>query len=182
MHTIIIILLTIIIIAALLVMLYITLYNKIQFLKLRIEEAEKVIVEEEEKRFELIMNIKPLVEKNTKMDLTVLNNLEKIKKTNISTYDFEKKLTEAIAVIYLIKKDFPKLNEKNEFSEIIRKLEESDTKMNAAKSYYNKNNIKLVTLIKKFPSNIIALIHSIKVQPYYDGKEIFNELDDVINI
>ena len=42
--------------------------------------------------------------------------------------------------------------------------------------------MKLNTLIKTFPCNIISMIHGIKIQPYYDGKEIFNEVDDGIKI
>lgn len=182
MNSIIIILLTIIIIASIFIMLYITLYNKLQFSKIRIDEAEKVILEELQNRYELIENCKKTIEKNTKMDLTIFSDLEKIKKSNISSYDYEKKITEAVATIYLIKNDYPKIEEKKEFKEILRKLNESDTKLDAAKSFYNKNNSKLISLIKAFPSNIIALIHGIKVQPFYDAKEIFNEIDDGIKI
>lgn len=182
MKTILIILLTIIIIIAILAMLYITLYNKIQFSKIRIEEAEKVIIEELNNRYELIKKCKKTIEKNTKMDLTLFSDLEKAMNTNINSYDLEKKITEAVATIYIIKNDYPKIEEKKDFKEIIRKLNESDTKMIAAKSFYNKNNSKLISLIRSFPSNIVALIHSIKTQPYYDAKEIFNEIDDGIKI
>lgn len=182
MNTIIIVLLTIIIIASLIAMLYIILYNKLQFSKIRIEEAEKVILDELNTRYDLIDKCKKIIEKNTKMDLTIFSELEKTKKINISSYDLEKRITEAIATIYLVKNDYPKLEEKKNFKEIVRKLNESDTKLDAAKSFYNKNNSKLIALIKAFPSNIIALIHGIKIQPYYDAKEIFNEIDDGIKI
>lgn len=182
MHTIIIVLLTIIILAALIAMVYISLYNKLQFSKIRIEEAERVIIDELQNRYDLIEKSKKYIEKNTKMDLTIFSELEKSKKTNISSYDLEKKITETIATIYLIINDYPKIEEKKEFKEILRKINESDTKIDAAKSFYNKNNAKLVSLIKAFPSNIVALIHGVKIQPYYDAKEIFNEIDDGIKI
>lgn len=182
MNTIVVILLTIIILITLLAMVYIVLYNKLQFSKIRIEEAERVIIEELQNRYELIQKSKKTIEKNTKMDLLIFTELENLKKGNISSYDLEKKITEAIATIYIVKTDYPKLEEKKEFKEIIRKLEESDTKLDAAKSFYNRNNAKLIALIKAFPSNIIALIHGIKIQPYYNAKEIFNEIDDGIKI
>lgn len=182
MKTIVIILLTIIIILAIASAIYIILYNKLQFAKIRIEEAEKVILEELQNRFDLIMKIKPTIEKNTKMDLNLFSELEKSKKSNISSYDFDKKITKSITTIYTILNDYPKLDEKKEFMEAIRKLEESDTKINAAKDFYNKNNSILIVLIKKFPSNIVALIHKINIQPYYEAQEIFNEIDDGIKI
>lgn len=182
MLTIIIILLTIIILIAIISMIYIVLYNKIQFSKIRIEQAEKVILDELKNRYDLILKCKTAIEKNTKMDLTLFSDLEKAKATNISTYDLERKINQAISTIYLIKNDYPKIEEKKDFREVIRKLNESDTKINAAKSFYNKNNKELITLIRSFPSNIIALIHGIKSQPFYESIEIFNELDDGIKI
>lgn len=182
MELIIIVILTIIIIAALLTMLYITLYNKLQYSNRRIEEAEKVIAQELKTRYTLIKSSKKYVEKNTKMDLDMYSKLDKIKKSNISSYDFEKKLTETITTIYIINNDYPKLADKKEFKDIIRKLEESDTRLNAAKSFYNNNNEILISQIKKFPSNIVATINGIRIQPYYEAVEIFNEKDDGIKI
>lgn len=182
MNPIIIILLTIVIIATIFTILYISLYNKITYSKIRIDEAERVIVEELTHRYELIMKTKPLVQKNTKMDLTIYNDLEQLKGNNVTSYELEKRITEAIDTIYLITNDHPKLEEKRDFKELIRKLEESDTKIIAAKSFYNKNNQKLNEMIKKIPANIISKIHKINIKPYYEGKEIFNELDDGIKI
>lgn len=182
MEPIILLILTIIIIASLIAMFYIILYNKIIFLKIRIEEAEKVIVDELKERYDLIIKCKETIEKNTKKELTLFSELEKIINSNISSYDLERKITESIATIYLIKNDYPKIEEKKNFKEVIRKLHESDTKIDAAKTYYNKNNEKLIKITKKLPANIIAKIHKVNIQPYYEGKEIFNEADDGIKI
>ncbi len=182
MNTFIIVLLTLIIFISILVALYLVLYNKIQYSVIRIEEAERVIVEELQNRYDLIQKGKKPIEKNTKMDLNIFSELEKVKKGNISSYDLEKKITEAISTFYVIQHDYPKLLEKKEFKEIIRKLEESDSKLDAAKSFYNTHNAVLIKKIKTFPSNIISLIHGIKIRPYYEAKEIFNEIDDGIKI
>ncbi len=182
MEMILIILLTIIIITTLLAMSYFILYNKIQFSKIRIEQAETVILDELKNRYDLIIKCKKAIEKNTKMDLSLFSDLEKTKNSNITSYDLERKINEAVNTIYLIKNDYPKIEEKKDFREVIRKLNESDTKINAAKSFYNKHNKELITLIKSFPSNLIALIHGIKIQPFYDAIEIFNETDDGIKI
>lgn len=182
MNTIIIVLSTIIIIISIIAISYITLYNKIQFSKIRIEEAERVILEELKIRYDLIMSSKTTIEKNTKMDLSMFQELETRMNSKITSFELERKITEVIATIYLIKNDYPKIEEKKEFKEIIRKLNESDTKIIAAKSFYNKNNAQLNALVKAFPSNLLAMIHNIKPQGYYDGKEIFNEIDDGIKI
>ena len=179
MQTTIIIILTIILISAVLVMLYITLYNKIQFSKTRITEAEKVIIEELQTRYELIMSCENDVIKNTKKELTLFNDLKELKDKNISSYTFEEKIKESIDTLYLLMKDYPKLASKKNIKDTLIKLEESDTKIEAAKSFYNKNNINLNKLLKKFPSNLIGKINRIKVQQNYTGKEIFTEMDDI---
>ena len=82
---------------------------------------------------------------------------------------------------HLALKEF-RLEEKKDFKNALIKFDESDTLFDAAKSFYNNHNSKLVSLIKTFPSNIVAIIHKIKIQPFYEGKEIFNESDDGIKI
>ena len=182
MHTTIIIILTIILISAVLVMLYITLYNKIQFSKTRIDEAEKAILEELTIRYDLIMSCEEDVTKNTKKELSLFTDLKDLKEKNISSYDFEEKIKASLDTLNLIMKDYPKLADKKNIKETLRKIEESDTRIEAAKSFYNKNNINLNRLLKKFPSNIIGKIMKVKIKPNYKGKEVFNEIDDAINI
>ena len=182
MHTIIIVILSILLVSAVLAMLYITLYNKIQFSKTRIDEAEKTIIEELTTRYDLLMECEADVTKNVKKDLAIFNDLKEIKERNISSYDFEDKVKSSIDTLYLLLKDYPKLASKKNIKEIVRKLEESDTKIEAAKSFYNKNNINLNKLLRKFPSNLIGKISKISIQPNYKGKEVFSEETDGINI
>ena len=171
-----------IIIISFLAMLYITLYNKIFFSKIRIEEAETLIKEELENRYDLICSIKKIISKNTKREIKLFKELENEKNENITTYDLDKKINEVLDLIYVIRNDHPKLDEKKEFKELLRKVSESNTKINAAKSFYNENNQRLLTIIRKFPANLIAKIHKVQIHPYYEGKEIFNEVDDGIKI
>ena len=180
MNPVIITILTIIIIIAILFMFYITNYNKLLYYKKRVEHAESVILEELNVRYELVTKTRKTIEKNTKMDLDIYDNLDKSKSAQTNIVDYEKELTNAIQTIYLVTNDYPKLQEKKEFKKILRELNESDTKIDAAKAYYNDNNSNLISLIKSFPSNIIALIHKIKSKPFYEAKEVFTEKDDVI--
>ena len=105
MHLAIIVVLTIILVAAIITMIYITLYNKIQFSKTRIDQAQKMIVEKLNNRYDLIMKCKQEIEKNTKKELTLFSELEQLKEKNISSYELEKKIRNSINTIYLIKKD-----------------------------------------------------------------------------
>jgi len=171
----IIIILTLIIIAAIITMIYINNYNKLLYYKKRVEYAESVILEELNVRYDLVNKTKATIKKNTKKDLDIYDALDKAKENHDNVIDYEKELTNAIQTIYLVMTDYPKLEEKKEFKKIIRELQESDTKIDAAKGYYNNNNQILNDMIKSFPSNIVALFNGTKVKSFYEAKQIFKE-------
>lgn len=183
MNTIIIILLTLVIIITLLISLYIKEKSNLLYYKIRVDKAEKEIEDELDNRYKLVKEAEKSIKKSTKMDLKNFKELDELKSKNtISPIDLDNKLVETISTIYLIQDDYPKLAKKKDMKEILRNLDESDTKITAAKSFYNENNKKLIELIKRFPSNIIAKIKSIQIQPSYEVKEVFNENDDKIKI
>ena len=87
----------------------------------------------------------------------------------------DRKITEGENIIYKVKNDYKSLDENEEFAEIINKLKDCNEKLEAAKSFYNKYTTEINLKIKKFPTNIIAKIHKIKVRNYFDGKNMFDD-------
>ena len=63
----------------------------------------------------------------------------------------------------------------NEKEAIINNLKDNDEILEAAKSFYNKYTTEINLLIKKFPTNIIAKFHKIKLRNYFDGKNMFDD-------
>lgn len=173
---------TIIILIALFAMWYIMTYIKLNHANIRIKEAEDIIIKELDERYELVISLKNLIKRNTKMEIDVFTELENVRNTNTPIYEFDRMLTNAINTIYQIKNDYPKLETKKNFKETITKLEESDTKFDAIKSFYNTYNTSLLNQMKKLPIKLIAKIHKINYKPFFDAKELFNELDDGIKI
>ena len=149
--------------------------SRLKFYKSRIDSSIVVINEELENRYKLIQDTKTSVEKSTKKDIDFYKELETIKETNITSYELDKKITDAINTLYLIKNDYPKLADKKDFKELVRKLNESDTKITAAKSFYNKNNDLLVSLLKKFIPGLVGKINKIRILPFYETVEVFEE-------
>lgn len=178
---------TLIIIAtiALLIVIIVCVYKynltKLNSYKSRIDGSQKVISDELEERYQLVLKTKTMVSKITKKEIDFYKDLEEIKNTNISSFDLDKKINNAIDTIKVINNDYKKLSEKKEFKEILRKLDESDTKITAAKSFYNKNNNLLVTFTKKFFPKVVATLNKIKIQPFYETVELFDEDMKVID-
>ena len=177
-----IVLITLLIVVTIVVTLYIRKISKLKFYKTRTTEAEKVIEEELKIRQDLINETKPIVKKNTKMELDFYDELEKLTSSNISTIELEKQLTACIATINMITDDYPKLLDKKGYKDILRKISESTTKLDAAKQFYNNNNNRLSELLKTFPSNIIGKIKGYEATSNYDAKEIFNAIEEDIRL
>ena len=68
--------------------------------------------------------------------------------------------------------------ESDTFVKINASLNESENEIIALRKYYNDTITEYNRLVKKFPSNIIAIMYNHKEKAYYDGK---NMNDDIIN-
>jgi hypothetical protein len=147
--------------------------DKLSFYKLRIDKAEQQIETELDHRYEIVKEIQKTIEKSTKKELKIYKDLDELKnKKTISTIEYDKLLNELIEMIYLIETDYPKISKKKDFKETIVKLNESNTIIQADKTFYNDNNKEIVNLLKKFPTSIIGKLRNIKINPYYEIREI----------
>lgn len=162
-------------IGGILAILYIAIYNKIQVLNIRVNEAETIIDEELRKKYDLILQSEAIIKKTTKKEITLFQELKDLKVKDISTFDFERKCVEGYNLVRQIQSDYESLNKNDDFLKIINSILDSNEKLEAAKSFYNKYTSKLNEVIRKFPSNIVALIHQVKVKTYFDGKNMFDE-------
>lgn len=166
-------------IGGLLAIFYIAVYNKIQVLKIRVNEAETIIDEELRKKYDLILQSEKIIKKTTKKEITLFQELKDLKNQDISTFDFERKCSDGYNLIKQIKSDYESLEKNDDFNNIINSIVDCNEKLEAAKSFYNKYTSKLNEVVKKFPSNIIALIHQVKAKTYFDGKDMFDdEIED----
>lgn len=175
MNLILVIILISIIIIGFITIQYIYKYNKLQEMNIKINEAESIIDNELRNKYDLIIRSSTTINKLVKKDITYFKNLEKLKKENISNFEMDRTITEGENLIIKVKNDHASLSNNEEYSEIINSLKESDEILEAAKSFYNKYTTEINLLIKKFPSNIIAKIHKIKIRNYFDGKNMFDD-------
>ncbi len=178
---------TVVIIAtiALLIVIMVCVYcynlSKLKTYKSRLDGSIKVINEELENRFKLVLDTKTMVNKVTKKEMDFYKHLEDIKNTNIEAYELDIEINNAISTLRVIDTDYKKLSEKKEFKEVLRKFEESDTKITAAKSFFNKNNECLINFTKKIIPKVVAKLNKIKIQPSFETVELFSEDMKVID-
>ena len=158
--------------------LYIYQYNKLQHSKTKINQAECLIDEALRSRYDLLVRVDKYIQTELDNDKTFFKNLDKLKNENISNFDLDRRITEYYNLWMQIKNDYPDLNNKKAFKELINEDKRIDEKLQAAKSYYNKYTSELNDLIRTFPSNIVARMHKMEIKTFFDGKNMEDEIID----
>ena len=168
-------LLTIIIFVGIVAIIYILFYNNLQAFKIKINEAESIIDEHLRKKYDSLKVIVDLILEETSIKDKLFDEFLKIKNINMSSFDLDRKLTELNILVDKIKIDNDKLEENEVFSSKCEEIYEINEKLEATKSFYNKYTTLLNKSVRKFPSNIIAFVHHIRVQSFFDGKDMFDD-------
>ena len=170
------IILIIIIIIGVLAILYALTYNNIVDYKLKIDKAEGIIDESLRNKYDLIAKLNTVIKKVlTKKDY--LKEYIELKNKKISNYELDRKLNEAVNIILEVKNDYNELDTK-ELNNDLKEIDKINETLASCKSYYNKNTSELNQIIKKFPSNIVAKIHRYKIKPFFDGKNMQDNITD----
>lgn len=154
---------------------YIIVYNNLQAYTLKINEAEGLIDELLRKKYDDILMIKDIIIEETDVPEKSFDEVVKLKKQNLSSFDLERKLTEYNNLIIKINDDYDNLLGNIRFNNYFNELNEINQKLEAAKSFYNKYTSILNKYTKKFPSNVIAYSHNIKTRAFFDGKDMFDK-------
>ena len=156
---------------------YVYQYNKLQHSKTKIDHAECLIDEALRTTYDILLKADKYVQ-NELGDKSYFKGLDKIKEENISNFDLDRKLTEYISLLDQIKLDHTDLSNNKAFKDILNEMKKSTEKLQASKSYYNKYTSELNDLIRTFPSNLVARLHTINIKPFFDGKNMEDEIVD----
>ncbi len=170
--------LIILIIICLILIWYVNTYNKYQSLIIKINEAEANIDTTLRKRFDLLNKSINIIKGNTKIEGEVLELIVKLRSRKLSNFDLDRQLYEAINEFNYYKENYPELEKVDSLVKIESALDDSEHEINALRKYYNDTITEYNKLVRKFPSNIVAIILKYKEKTYFDGK---NMNDDIIN-
>lgn len=171
-------LLILIILVASLAIVYISYFNKMQYLKTKIENAEGIIDELLRKRYDMLVRADNIVKSSLNDGKEYFKEYIQLKNQKITNFDMDRKLKEAFNTLEKFKDDYPELGKHKELKEIFTSIKESDEKIAAITSYFNKNTNILNGYIRKFPSNFIAKFHQFKINAFFDGKDMTDDIYD----
>ncbi len=173
---IIIIILIIVIIISLLASVYISTFNKLQHYKTRIEISENQIDEALRKKFDIICELNTEI-KDVADNKDYLKEFTNLKNQKLTNYDTDRKLIDAVNIVRELKNDYKKLNN-DHFNKKFNEIRKIDENLTSAKNFYNKYTSELNTIIRKFPSNIVAKNHKFKIKLYFDNKNMQDAVID----
>jgi LemA protein len=174
--TFIIIILILIIIFGILGLVYVINYNKMQYLKTKIEQAEGIIDETLRERYDLLVRANDIVKSVLKDNKDYFKDYINVK--NLTNFEMDRNLKKAFNILYKFKDDYKELETNKELKNILNTVKETNEKITATTSYYNKNTNLLNGYVRQFPSNIVAKINKFTIKPFFDGKDM---TDDVYN-
>ena len=128
---------------------YIIVYNNLQAYTLKINEAEALIDELLRKKYDNILMMKDIIIEETDVPEKSFDEVVKLKKQNLSSFDLERKLNEYNNLIIKINGDYDNLLGNIRFNNYFNELNEINQKLEAAKSFYNKYilDIKIFILV-----------------------------------
>ena len=168
-------LLIILVLVCLLAIVYIFYYNRLQDIKLKIDESESIIDESLRNKYDTIVDIKSLINKSVKNNKINFKDIDMLKEINISNFDLDRRLNEYMNLIDKIKNDYKSINNNKDLNEMLNEIERIDEKITSAKTFYNKYITESNELVRKFPSNIVAKFHNIQIKNFFDNKDMNDE-------
>lgn len=143
-------------------------YNGLVARRNQSREAWATIDTQLKRRYDLIPNLVECVkgaaahEKDTLAQVTAARTAA-IKASGPDKADAENKLTQTLKNLFALSENYPTLRANENFLELQRELTDTETKIQAARQFYNTTVMALNTQIEQFPSNIVA--HTFGIMP-----------------
>ncbi len=157
---------------------YISTYNHYQDYIIRINEAETNIDSILRKRFDLLNKSIGIIKANCEVEGEVLEMIVKLRSRKLTNFDLDRQIYEAINEFNQYRETYEELKTSDSFLKIEIALNETEAEIIASRKYYNDVITDYNKLISRFPSNIVGKLCHYEYKPYFDGKDM---TDDVIN-
>lgn len=170
-----IIFLIIIIVVAIIGFFYSIIYNKFQDSIIKLNEVEGKIDETLRSKFDSLLEMNNIIKEKINTKKAIVDDITKLKDEEISSFELDRKLSEALSKINFIRKQYEELHNIDQLNKLSYDIDDMDESLAAYKKYYNENIVEYNKLIRKFPYNIIGMILKYKEKSFFDGKDLNDE-------
>ena len=166
-----------IIVLVLIVLWAISVYNSLIALKNRVKDQWAQIDVQLKRRFDLIPNLVETVKGYTKHESETLEAVIKARNTYVSATVPEEQmkadgeLTQAISKLFALTESYPELKANTNFQALQQELTETESKIAAARQFYNDTVMVYNNKVSMVPSNIIASLFKFNKETFFEANE-----------
>ncbi len=152
-----------------------SLYNGLVTARVRIKEAWSGIDVQLKRRSSLIPNLMETVKGYAKHEKEVFENVTKARSALLGaqgpkeTASANNQLTGALKTLFAVAENYPKLNASENFKELQEELSDTETKVAAARQFYNANVLDYNTKIKVFPNVLFASMFGFTQEQFFEA-------------
>ena len=166
---------TVIAIVAVFLLYFIAVYNGLIARRNQVREAWATIDTQLKRRYDLIPNLMETVRGAAKHERETLDAVISARNSAMSANGVvargaaEKALTGALKNIFALAENYPNLKANENFLELQRELSDTETKIQAARQFYNTVVMGLNNTVEQFPSNIVARMFGIGTEKLFEA-------------
>ena len=166
-----------IIVVVLIVLWAISVYNKLVALRNRVKDQWAQIDVQLKRRFDLIPNLVETVKGYTKHESETLEAVIKARNTYVSAtlpedqMKADGELTQAISKLFALTESYPDLKANTNFQALQQELTETESKIAAARQFYNDTVMVYNNKVSMVPSNIIASLFKFNKEAFFEANE-----------
>lgn len=166
-----------IIVLFLIVLWAISVYNSLVALRNRVKDQWAQIDVQLKRRFDLIPNLVETVKGYTKHESETLEAVIKARNTYVSATVPEEQmkadgeLTKAISKLFALTESYPDLKANTNFQALQQELTETESKIAAARQFYNDTVMVYNNKVSMVPSNIIASLFKFNKEAFFEANE-----------
>ncbi|MDR0727004.1 MAG: LemA family protein [Rickettsiales bacterium] len=164
-------------IVAVILLYLVSVYNGLVARRTQAKEAWSTIDTQLKRRYDLIPNLVNAVKGAAAHESKTLEAVINARNAAMSAHGVEGKaeaenqLTGALKSIFALSESYPALRANENFLELQRELTDTETKIQAARQFYNTVVMGLNTQIEQFPSNIVANMFKFKKEEFFQIDE-----------
>lgn len=160
------------------VIFYATIYNKFQDYIIRINEVESNIDTNLRHKYDSLNRALPIIKGNMKDKndgKEIFGDIVKLRSRKMGNFELYRVLTKTELELNSLREEYPDIEKSDEIKKIIKQVKDLDIDIENEVDYYNDNITIYNSLVKKFPSNIIAMIGKYKEKLFFDRKDMSDE-------
>lgn len=154
---------------------YAIIYNKFQDYIIRINEVESMIDNNLRNKYDLLNRAIPIIKSAISKDREVFGEIVKLRSRKLGNFELYRVLVRTSIEFASLREEFADIDKSNELKKISNQIKDIDLKLDNEIDYYNENISIYNSLLKKFPSNIIATFSKYKEKLFFDRKDMNDE-------